>query len=162
MLRHLALILISSVTTLGICHADAPKLFRERPFNAATLAIAVNHFVAVGQEAAIKELAELGTAEPLRDGVYPAERVGWMCRVLFEPKGHEPLRPPMYGALQLPYKSMPLAKWPLFPVALSGSSYFVLSEGYLLKGEAEDPRRIRPDSFRHLQRVLAEVTEAGA
>jgi hypothetical protein len=36
---------------------------------------------------------------------------------------------------------MPLGKWPLYPVALSGSTYFVLSEGYELGGIAEDPKR---------------------
>src|SRR3712207_6045140 len=32
---------------------------------------------------------------------------------------------------------MPLQQWPLYPVALSGSTYFVLNEGYMLAGVAE-------------------------
>jgi len=45
----------------------------------------------------------------------------------------------MYGALYLPYASMPPERWPLFPVALCGRTYFVLSQGYTLRGVAEDP-----------------------
>ena len=40
----------------------------------------------------------------------------------------------------LPWSSMPLKSWPLYPVAASGSSYFVLSEGYSLAGKAENPK----------------------
>jgi hypothetical protein len=32
---------------------------------------------------------------------------------------------------------MPVKRWPLFPVALAGSTYFVLSEGYALAGYPE-------------------------
>ena len=72
-----------------------------------------------------------------------------MCRVLFEPKGQDSLRQPMYGALDLPWNSMPLTKWPLYPVALSGSSYFVLSDGSraLRLGTAQDHKRIHDDDL---------------
>jgi hypothetical protein len=44
---------------------------------------------------------------------------------------------PMLGALRLPHDQMPLTKWPLFPVAKSGETYCVLSEGYSLAGFPE-------------------------
>jgi hypothetical protein len=40
----------------------------------------------------------------------------------------------------LPRITMPLTTWPIYPVAVSGTSYFVLSEGYLVAGEPEDPK----------------------
>ena len=60
-----------------------------------------------------------------------------MCRILFMSRDGKPLRPPFYGALDLPYLTMPLERWPLYPVAQSGATYFVLSEGYSLGGRAE-------------------------
>jgi hypothetical protein len=122
----------------------APRLFQEHAFTAASLADAVNHFVGLGEDAAMRELQEIAQAERedcySRGGVYWSmkERVGWMCRILFESKDGRPLREPYFGALDLPYHSMPNTSWPLYPVALSGSTYFVLSEGYWLAGVAED------------------------
>jgi hypothetical protein len=46
----------------------------------------------------------------------------------------------MFGGHRLPWNSMPLTAWPLYPVARSGSTYFVLSEGYDLGGVPEDPK----------------------
>jgi prepilin-type N-terminal cleavage/methylation domain-containing protein len=118
---------------------QVPILFRERPFNSAALANAVNHFVAIGEATAILELNTLASEEfeftHREFSIH--ERIGWVCRVLFVPRGREPLRQPLYGALRLPYDSMPLERWPLFPVAFSGTTYFVLSEGYELSGRAE-------------------------
>ena len=34
------------------------------------------------------------------------ERIAWVCRILFQPKGKEPLRGPGYGGLSLPRNSM--------------------------------------------------------
>lgn len=135
------LILILFMTNVSVCSANAPALFRQQAFNAATLAMAVNHFVDIGEEATVKELdtlAATGDVVHRNGGIFNIhERIGWVCRVLFAPKGQKPLRPPMYGALVLPYASMPLERWPLFPVVLSGNTYFVLSEGYFVAGHPE-------------------------
>jgi hypothetical protein len=125
-----------------VSHADVPLLFRERSFSAANLAEAVNHFVALGEEPAARELSTLAPDhDPGRAGFSLPERVGWVCRILFQPKGDQPLRAPRYGAHSLPYLTMPLARWPLYPVAESGDSFFVLSEGYMLAGIPERPTR---------------------
>jgi hypothetical protein len=120
---------------------EVPLLFRWKSFTCVTLAETVNHYVALGEEEAVKELEYLCSdwlTERHAD-CSRRERIGWVCRMLFQPTGKEPLRPPAYGMLSLPYISMPLTRWPLYPVTASGTSYFVLSEGHLLAGQAELP-----------------------
>lgn len=134
-------VIVILLLTLQVTLGAVPRLFQEREFTAAAFAEAVNHFVALGEDAAVKELRGLASdpaTEIYREFSF-SERVGWMCRVLFQPKSGN-LRPPRFGALLLPYNTMPDKNWPLYPVAASGSTYFVLSEGYLLAGMAEDPK----------------------
>jgi hypothetical protein len=106
----------------------------------------VNHFVALGEDAAVEELMALSARreviDPLGRSINLHERIGWVCRVLFAPKGQKSLRPPLYGRLvRLPYDTMAqLESWPLFPLALSGSTYFVLSDssqGFAIGGFPE-------------------------
>jgi hypothetical protein len=120
---------------------ETPKLFRERSLNCTTLAEAVNHYVALGEEAAIAALEGLATDRrtDFDRGHDINERIGWVSRILFLPKAAEPLRAPRCGGLGLPWRTMPLERWPLYPVAASGGCYFVLSEGYMLAGVAETP-----------------------
>jgi hypothetical protein len=136
---------------LPVAWGGTPRLFEQKEFTAAGLAEAVNHFIALGEKAAVKELLGLESdfiTECSRD-FRVNERIGWVCRILFQPKT-EPIRPPGYGALDLPDSMVRDSKnWPLFPIALSGSTYFVLSEGYSLEGKAERPR----DYIDHCQRV---------
>ncbi len=134
-------IIIALLLTLQVACAAVPRLFQERDFTTASFADAVNHFITLGEDASVRELRGLATDSitDFKRGFSVNERIGWMCRVLFEAKT-ESLRPPRYGALSLPYHTMPDKSWPLYPVALSGSTYFVLSEGYSLGGRAEDPK----------------------
>jgi hypothetical protein len=124
--------------------SEVPLLFRRRSFTCATLAEAVNHFVVLGGDKATRELLALvphDVEEPdLSNSISVAERIGWVCRILLIPRGHTPLRAPYYGGLDLPWNSMPLERWPLYPVVRSGRTYFVLSEGYSLDGLPEVPR----------------------
>lgn len=130
---------------IRICRSDPPPLFSEREFTCASFAEAVNHFISLGEDNAVKELRRLAL-RPGEDfiashGEFSVnERIGWVCRVLFQPNDGKPLRPPLYGGLNLPENSMPLKSWPLYPVAFSGGTYFVLSQGYMLLGVAEDPK----------------------
>src|SRR5258708_26076264 len=82
------------VMTLGIGRAEVPKLFSEKAFTCATLADAVNHFVGIGEDASVKELQELALVEATEAeqnrgfntrGFSVNERIGWVCRILFEP-----------------------------------------------------------------------------
>ena len=133
------LFILLLVMTLGTVRAEVPKLFRERAFNCVTLADAVNHFVGLGEDAAVKELEQLSEVEAAEAkknrgfdtrGFSINERIGWVCRILFEPKDGTYIRAPMFGKLDVPERYMPIAKWPLYPLALSGSTYFVLAESY--------------------------------
>jgi hypothetical protein len=138
-------IVLVLLMTLQIASAGVPRLFQQKQFTAAAFAEAVNHFVAIGEDASVRELRGLALDDAAsralrgKDRWSANERIGWMCRVLFEPSTDTPLRPPAFGGLALPEHSMPAADWPLYPVAHSGSTYFVLGEGYLLAGRAEDP-----------------------
>lgn len=140
-----SIILVLLTTFLVACGA-VPSLFQEKAFSAASFAEAVNHFVTLGEDGAVQELRGLALDHSTDFAVYGNrgwsvnERIGWMCRVLFEAKPNEPVHPPRFGALRLPYHTMPEKSWPLYPVALSGSTYFVLSEGYRLDGVPADPK----------------------
>jgi len=145
-IRHLLWLtaLVALGTAWWVVHSrnSVPRLFQEKAFTAASLAEAVNHFVDLGEEQAVRKLSALALDTPtdVRGDWSSNERIGWMCRVLYESKGANPLRQPYFGGLDLPYHTMLDTSWPLYPVALSGSTYFVLSEGYSLAGVAEDPR----------------------
>jgi len=128
----------------AVSGAEVPGLFSEKAFTAKDLAEAVNHFIALGEEGAVKELSALAPDHDFKrdvgtKGFSMPERVGWVCRILFEPKDDKPLRGPGYGGHSLPRLTMPRKNWPLYPVAASGDSFFVLSEGYVVGGVAEEP-----------------------
>lgn len=123
--------------------SDLPRVFTQEIFNSRDLALAVNWFVAMREERANKSLADLASDFLLnwergqRTNFSLNSRISWMCRILYEPKGSEPLRQPAFGELSMPRLTMPLARWPLCPLALSGDTYFVLSDHYLLGGQPE-------------------------
>ena len=129
---------------LGLAHGEVPKLFSQKSFTSATIAEAVNRYVAIGEAASAKELQQLAAQDNDADQVFLGkgfsvnERIGWVCRILYEPRGHSPLRAPKFGVLPLPEKTMPAAKWPLYPVAVSGSTYVVLKQGYTPHGTPEE------------------------
>jgi hypothetical protein len=118
---------------------EVPQIFKVREFNCATLAEAANYYIALGEAEAIQELKALEEdfGESMDRGFYQNGRIGWVCRIIFKGKSGKPLRPPLYGGLLLPRLTMPLERWPLYPVAESDGVFFVLSEGYMLAGVAE-------------------------
>ena len=144
-MKHIVMktFILATITALIVCgcHTENPATFSEKEaaitllaekeITPALLAKVVNHFVTEGEEAAVKELHQLA-AKGGADG-----SIGLVCRILFQPKGDSPLRDARYGALMLPYNSMPLKSWPVFPLAQSGDSYFVLAQGRMLAGFAE-------------------------
>jgi hypothetical protein len=140
-------ILVVFLVTLQAAHAAVPRLFVDKEFTPVSFAEAVNYYVGLGENRAITELEGLASTketylETYRKGFTLHERVGWMCRVLFEGKAGHALRPPKFGVLErLPPPIMLEKDWPKFPVAPSGSSYFVLWEGYIaLEHQSEDPK----------------------
>lgn len=125
------------------CRAEIPQLFTQKTFTSASLAEAVNHYVALGEAESLKEFDGLAAQERAEShlfggkGFSVTERIGWVCRILYLPKQKSALRAPKFGVLPLPGKSFTEENWPLYPVALSGSTYFVLREGYQPKGAPE-------------------------
>jgi hypothetical protein len=58
-MARLALVAIAAVIATAPCQAEVPKLFREKSFTCVTLAEAVNNYVTLGEEAAVKALDSL-------------------------------------------------------------------------------------------------------
>jgi hypothetical protein len=141
-MKHILICLTSMM--LGLAHAEIPKLFSQKNFTSANIAEAVNRYVAIGEASSLKELQQLAAQDIsandnfLSKGFNVKERVGWVCRILYEPKGRSRLRAPEFGELALPEKSMPAEKWPLYPLALSGSTFVVLKQGYTADGTPEE------------------------
>ena len=116
---------------LGTCQADVPRCFHTI-WNPADFAEAVNYYVALGPKPTAQELTALANEHKLE--------VSFLCRVLYQPKGNQPLRPPFFGDLVFLPQNMADAEWPLWPVVASGRSFFVLDSRYILAGVPEEPR----------------------
>jgi hypothetical protein len=117
-----------------------PDLFTKNQFNAATLAQAANHYIDLGEAGAIialKALDERREANIDRELEPTDERIGWICRIIFQGKEGKPLRQPGFGRLSLPHLTMPLERWPLYPVVESDGVFFVMSRGYWIFGRPE-------------------------
>ena len=131
----------------GTSRAATPELFQSHRFNAAMIAYAVNHFIGIGEKASIAELAALATsdanswlfARPM-DGDEMAQRVAWMCLILWPAKPGQVQRPPGYGVLLELDGHLSIKDWPVYPLAWSGHSYFVLGTEYAVGGHPEHPR----------------------
>jgi hypothetical protein len=120
------------------CEPSGPTtpLFARKIPNCREWAEAANYYIELGEAAGLARLkrdASKHRGSPL----YPNERAAHLCRILFEPKGSMPLRPPALGALALPYESMSLNNWPEFPMVAQDGVWFMLAEGYELGGHAE-------------------------
>lgn len=159
------LVLVSGLVAAQEPDAKVPILEREK-FGVADFARSANVYIALGEEEGIKLLeSQVGLWDG--KGFTKNERIGWLCRVLFEPKSPtrdeppkkvmspggpvlvggakkgapaKPIRNPWFGAVSLPYKTMPLSRWPKFPVAVEDDVPFVLAEGLMLAGRPEDPK----------------------
>ncbi len=134
------LILLASLAAFLValpCSADPPRFVREKEFSCKDMADAVNHYIDLGEEKAIREMR--ATVDDNEPHARPSVRICHLCRILFDPKGEKPLRSALLGGLDLPTNTMPSHKWPRFPVAESGSTFFLLNESYSLGGKAEHP-----------------------
>lgn len=133
-----------SLVLLHSMSVAAPRLF-DVPLASVTpalLAEAANHYVALGETEAMKELGGLArSSSPLARGFFDGNdiRIGWLCRILFEQgRGSPSSRPPGFGGLtDFPERNMRPDHWPLFPLARSGTSHFVLGHSYLIGGLPE-------------------------
>jgi hypothetical protein len=139
--------LILIFLTLGVAalakDAPAALLLPEHP-TSRELAVSANRYIALGEERAVLELKE--ACEKGRKPYQPhhvdfnlSEQIGWLCRLLYTPKPGQTLRAPGFGALMLPFNTMPPADWPLMPLAESKGVFFILAQSYTIAGVPEDP-----------------------
>ena len=143
MLKFSLASMLIAVTAISVCFGvfaptpnRIPTLFSVEHFDSSTLVNATNYFIARGEESTIVELTEIAAKE--RDNsIDLTERVGWVCRILWANE-KTPIRQPLLGGLSgIDFDSTKLNTWPLYPVAKSGDTYFVLSQGYSLGGRPE-------------------------
>jgi hypothetical protein len=122
--------------------AGPPEFMSAPDFSCHSIATAVNYYVDLGERETLIELkALLEDRDPEKvtlGELHIQTRVGWICRILFMPKSDEPLRSPRWGSELLPWMSMPLSRWPMYPVAQSGVSFFVLAQARSLEGRPEN------------------------
>ena len=134
--------LILPCMTFSIQANYVPDLFVRAEFTSKGLAEAANYFVQLGETRSYKKLSELASNEYcawplslLQDHSFSkSTRVCWMCRILYEPKKQSPLNSP---DLPVTMPRMPLDRWPIFPLARSGDSFFVLSEAGIVMNRSE-------------------------
>ncbi|MBL8515821.1 MAG: hypothetical protein JNM76_02535 [Betaproteobacteria bacterium] len=113
-------------------------LLEGAPPSPAVIAHAVNGLVARGERDALQHLRATGDQARPRARIRTfEERRFWLLRLLYQPPAGTPLRPPRIGELLLPNAWKSLRAWPMFPLAESGKSWFVLAEGHVLIGKAE-------------------------
>ncbi|MEM8671704.1 MAG: hypothetical protein AAGG48_29570 [Planctomycetota bacterium] len=168
-MRLVLVLLAASAATVASAECgpeprDQLHLLKYADFTCADISRAVNYYVDLGEDATLKEFQSLLQKREQVGRPDLSERIGWLCRILYEPKD-KPMRPPMLGGLMLPHDQMPLDKWPLYPVAKSGSTYCVLSEGYTLAGFPEPMTKYfsyckKSGSFRTTSVVIPSKKEA--
>jgi hypothetical protein len=171
------IIIFINLLTLKPCYAETSRFFSEKAFSCASLAEAVNHYVNIGEDATVRELYQIAEGTSSTNGLplnVPTDaRIGAICRILFQQQRTETIRPPAYGWLSdlenigLPSVFSPSSwtniskNWPLYPVATSGSCYFVLSESYSFQGFGgpENPKDYVAFSRRHgvFRKILLHV-----
>ena len=120
----------------GVPYGPTASLFARKIPNCREWAEAANYYIELGEAAGLARLKR-DASKHWGSPLYPNERAAHLCRILFEPKGSKPLRPPALGALALPYETMGLNKWPELPMVAQDGVWFILAEGYELTGHAE-------------------------
>ena len=131
--------LLLTVTFAGILVAvlvaprsTVPRLFSCAEVNSLTLAEAANYFADMGEERATQELILIANRSPSH-----LIRAGLVCRILWR-GSNEPIRPPLHCVyMNFEYEPSKLNAWPLYPLAVSGESFFALDMEYLGGGEME-------------------------
>ena len=143
LLTLLVLVAVAAVLTVLFTPAPdkTPQLFKHSNVDSASIANAVNYYVSIGEEKAIRELGALSAMDlgPL-DWFELNMRIGWVCRILFTPSDSDSLRPFPGGGLLIPYDTMPSDEWPLIPIVKSNETFAVLSRECVCSGEPPNAR----------------------
>ena len=99
-----------------------------------------NRLIVSGEKAVVERLSYAARTYD-QGGQQQSEldlKVALLCKLIYTSDHKPPLRPPAFGApTNLPYHSMPITKWPYFPLAMSNEVPFLLISGYELAGHPE-------------------------
>jgi hypothetical protein len=124
------------------------EILSVKEFGPDVLARSANELIGLGEDKAVKFL--MGLKAPIawtdKNGIDIRERIGWLCRLIFESKDEKPLRFPLFGRLGPP--DLPGEKWPKYPLCISNGLIFVLAEGYTIAGPGGEEAR---DYIRYCQ-----------
>ena len=111
-------------------------------FDSRKLAETINYFVERGELASAQELAVLS-----KQSTTCMIRAGLVCRILWQ-NADSPIRPSFHCVyLNFEFEKSKLETWPLYPLAKSNETYFVLDEEYLGCSEMEQVE----DYIKHCQ-----------
>lgn len=145
-IRRLLSLGLIFLATARVALAGEVDLLKGGPVNAATLAEAANHFMAMGEPAAGEALEHIAQTNAVERARSPMEweaamevshRLGWLCQILWPAKPGSARRPPGFGGLAYFEDRHDVGDWPLLPLAQVGPYYVVLSDSYILAGVPE-------------------------
>jgi hypothetical protein len=111
-------VIVSMIALQNADQIKTPPLLKEDSYDVARIVEAANHYIVKGEASLIHDIKSCKYRR----------RAAWLCLMLYEPKGKDPLGYPSWGDLGIPYKTMPLDEWPIIPLVKAGSSYFVMAE----------------------------------
>ena len=103
--RLITLLLLTAVASVAFALAApkpdrTPVLFKQKQFDSIVLANAINYYVGLGEKQSLIELQALSVDDfDFSNGFDVNERIGWVCRVLYETKNGKPVS---YTHLTLP------------------------------------------------------------
>jgi hypothetical protein len=131
--------MLAALSLLAAFHSQATPievLYQPSRLTSKDWAEVANYFIEMGEANAVTELKAKSSGKTGRVNT----RTGLICRIIFEPKGSKPLRQPSFGDLAIPYLTMPLSKWPHYPMVKESGIWFLLEENYRLSGKGETAR----------------------
>lgn len=129
-----SLLLFGLLTLISVeTNAQTPSFLTEIDINAFLLAEATNHYISLGEKATIEEFKKLAEQDFFSNDVDTTFRIACLCRILWA-NDEEPISPPklgMYGQGVRNHQKSDNSStaWPLYPLAKSGSTYFVVVHG---------------------------------
>lgn len=107
-----------------------PLIFSQKDFDTVVLANAVNHFVELGETAAVEQLKKIASQDFASSKIDLTFRVACVSRILWE-NDEAPIAAPRLGVYGGGIsvdrnKQQGLNNWPKYPVAKSGKSFFIV------------------------------------
>ncbi|MEL7500575.1 MAG: hypothetical protein AAFN77_23485 [Planctomycetota bacterium] len=123
-------ILVLAVPGKLLAQDAVPKFFTNAKTNSAELASAVNHFVELGEQQSAEVLRGIADSQTFSNEIDLQFRVACVARIVWQ-NARKPVAPPSLGLYGggVTVDSGNQAEWPLFPVAKSGDSYFIVVHG---------------------------------